>query len=115
MQRSQRPIPRRTSTRTRRSFLELEQVTSSSPQEPSRARHAAKPRKDPDSATGRRALPVIVKDYKEALTKLDQIEAELADWLGCPVPVAARADGPAASAAPAPAPSEQNSADLGIL
>jgi len=113
MQRSQRLVTRRASTRVRGSFLELEQGSPPSP-----ARHAKPPRDASSSAPGKRALPMIVKDYKETLAKLDQIEAELSDWLGCPLPGTAREvtlQGAALPAAPPVPPHEQNSADLGIL
>jgi len=43
-----------------------------------------------------------VEDYKEVLDKLDEIEAELADWLNVPLAVASARDGASSLDAGAP-------------
>ena len=70
----------------RRSFLQLEQKSRWLPRrEASPRRRIHKSRKGESSPPrGPRPISTIVKDYKEALDKLDDIEAELAEWLADP-------------------------------
>ena len=52
--------------------------------EPSRSK-ARSPRKRPEAAPASRTISVIVKEYKETLAKLDDIETELSEWLASPI------------------------------
>jgi len=91
----------RVSPAMRKSILQLQDKSRWIRRVAAPGQEARPPRKRrSDSPPARRTLSTIVKDYKKALARLDNIETELAEWLSAPLAGASPSDADALQAEP---------------
>lgn len=105
MQRSPRTPTPRVSTGMRKSMLQLQQKAAwLRPRGASLPQAVRTPRKAKSKpGATKRPISKVLEDYKEALDRLEEIEAELAVWLNDPIAVEPEAMPGAPEAATAPA------------